>query len=85
MSQTQSRILEAPCVLYEQSVTCTDQIKCHMVDSKPPCSRCRNRKLSCTVNKSIQMLLESDIEYGEDQSHSCYRIVYLIALLVGKS
>lgn len=38
----------------------TRQIKCHMAESKPPCTRCKARGLSCTVNKSLQMLLEND-------------------------
>lgn len=42
-------------------VACRKQkIKCHMPGSGPPCSRCRKRGLSCTVNRSLQMLLESD-------------------------
>ncbi|KAI1847509.1 hypothetical protein JX266_006361 [Neoarthrinium moseri] len=42
-------------------VACRKQkIKCHMPGSRPPCSRCNKRGLSCTVNRSLQMLLESD-------------------------
>lgn len=45
-------------------VACRKQkIKCHMRDSKPPCIRCKKRGLSCTVNKSLQMLLESDVSW----------------------
>ncbi|KAL5364404.1 hypothetical protein BJX96DRAFT_187757 [Aspergillus floccosus] len=39
--------------------------KCHMNDNKPPCSRCKTRGLPCTVNKSLQMLLESDASWKE--------------------
>ncbi|KAL4891208.1 hypothetical protein BDV59DRAFT_194421 [Aspergillus ambiguus] len=39
--------------------------KCHMNDGKPPCSRCKTRSLTCTVNKSLQMLLESDASWKE--------------------
>jgi hypothetical protein len=39
------------------------KIKCHMQDGRPPCSRCKRRGLSCTVNKSLQMLLESDVDW----------------------
>ncbi|ETS85396.1 hypothetical protein PFICI_03421 [Pestalotiopsis fici W106-1] len=42
-------------------VSCRKQkIKCHMSASGPPCSRCQKRGLSCTVNRSLQMLLEND-------------------------
>jgi hypothetical protein len=45
-------------------VACRKQkIKCHMQGSIPPCSRCKTRGLSCTVNKSLQMLLERDIDW----------------------
>lgn len=39
------------------------KIKCHMQDGRPPCSRCKIRGLSCTVNKSLQMLLETDVDW----------------------
>ncbi|CAK7217461.1 hypothetical protein SCUCBS95973_003160 [Sporothrix curviconia] len=39
------------------------KIKCHMPDSKPPCTRCKRRDLSCTVNHSLQMLLENDVTW----------------------
>ncbi|KAH8894009.1 hypothetical protein GQ53DRAFT_716521 [Thozetella sp. PMI_491] len=45
-------------------VACRKQkIKCHMRDSQPPCVRCKKRGLSCTVNRSLQMLLESDTSW----------------------
>jgi hypothetical protein len=45
-------------------VACRKQkIKCHMQNGIPPCSRCKGRRLSCTVNKSLQMLLESDVDW----------------------
>ncbi|KAK0509191.1 hypothetical protein JMJ35_008562 [Cladonia borealis] len=50
------------------------KIKCHMNDSKPPCSRCNTRKLPCTVNKSIQMLLESDLDWKEAMQKRIGRI-----------
>lgn len=44
-------------------VACRKQkIKCHMGDGDPPCIRCKKRGLSCVVNRSLQMLLESDVE-----------------------
>lgn len=43
-------------------VACRKQkVKCHMKDGEVPCSRCRKRGLSCTVNRSLQMLLEDDV------------------------
>ncbi|KAL2811866.1 hypothetical protein BJX63DRAFT_443843, partial [Aspergillus granulosus] len=46
-------------------VACRKQkIKCHMkADGQPPCSRCAKRGLPCTVNRSLQMLLEDDITW----------------------
>lgn len=46
-------------------VACRKQkIKCHMQrDGRPPCTRCQKRGLSCTVNKSLQMILESDADW----------------------
>ncbi|KAF2451763.1 hypothetical protein P171DRAFT_426228 [Karstenula rhodostoma CBS 690.94] len=45
-------------------VACRKQkIKCSMESSGPPCTRCRKRGLSCTVNRSLQMLLESDTSW----------------------
>ncbi|KAL4872786.1 hypothetical protein BDV12DRAFT_126325 [Aspergillus spectabilis] len=42
-------------------VACRKQkVKCHMRDGQTPCSRCRKRGLSCTVNRSLQMILEDD-------------------------
>ncbi|TKA79066.1 hypothetical protein B0A55_02513 [Friedmanniomyces simplex] len=44
-------------------VACRKQkIKCNMRDG-PPCVRCQKRGLSCTVNKSLQMILESDADW----------------------
>ncbi|SMQ51026.1 unnamed protein product [Zymoseptoria tritici ST99CH_3D1] len=45
-------------------VACRKQkIKCHMRDGQAPCTRCKKRGLPCTVNKSLQMILESDVEW----------------------
>ena len=41
-------------------------------DGRPPCTRCKKRGLPCTVNRSLQMLLEDDVTYGLeliDKSH----------------
>ena len=42
------------------------KIKCHMRDAQPPCTRCKKRGLPCTVNKSLQMILESDSVWKEN-------------------
>ncbi|KAF2718651.1 hypothetical protein K431DRAFT_340598 [Polychaeton citri CBS 116435] len=45
-------------------VACRKQkIRCHMVNGEPPCTRCQKRGLPCNVNKSLQMILESDVEW----------------------
>ncbi|KAM0717106.1 hypothetical protein Q7P37_006958 [Cladosporium fusiforme] len=41
------------------------KVKCNIAASGPPCTRCRTRGLSCTVNKSLQMLLEDDASWKE--------------------
>ncbi|EMF10767.1 uncharacterized protein SEPMUDRAFT_150769 [Sphaerulina musiva SO2202] len=48
-------------------VACRKQkIKCNMRgDGQPPCVRCKKRGLSCTVNRSLQMILESDATWKE--------------------
>ncbi|CAI6099405.1 hypothetical protein V2G26_004158 [Clonostachys chloroleuca] len=47
-------------------VACRKQkIKCQMGGSRPPCVRCKRRGLSCVVNQSLQMLLESDVRWRD--------------------
>ncbi|KKK16519.1 hypothetical protein ARAM_003071 [Aspergillus rambellii] len=42
-------------------VACRKQkVKCHMREGQTPCTRCHKRGLSCTVNRSLQMILEDD-------------------------
>ncbi|KAE8391328.1 hypothetical protein BDV23DRAFT_193237 [Aspergillus alliaceus] len=42
-------------------VACRKQkIKCHMNEFQPPCTRCKEKGLHYTVNRSLQMLLEND-------------------------
>lgn len=41
------------------------KIKCVITDAEEPCARCKQRGLSCTVNRSLQMLLEGDAEWKE--------------------
>lgn len=44
-------------------VSCRKQkVKCFMGEGgAPPCTRCKKRGISCTVNRSLQMLLENDV------------------------
>ncbi|KAF2671401.1 hypothetical protein BT63DRAFT_215969 [Microthyrium microscopicum] len=45
-------------------VACRKQkIKCNMRDGEPPCTRCKKRNLSCSINRSLQMLLEDDANW----------------------
>ncbi|KAK7226763.1 hypothetical protein V2G26_014766 [Clonostachys chloroleuca] len=47
-------------------VACRKQkIKCHMPDASVPCGRCKKRGLPCTVNRSLQMLLEDDASWKQ--------------------
>ena len=62
------------------AATQKQKIKCHMRDSQPPCTRCKKRGLPCTVNKSLQMILESDSVWKE----SIQRQVNHIQDVVGK-
>ncbi|OGE57967.1 hypothetical protein PENARI_c001G10591 [Penicillium arizonense] len=45
-------------------VACRKQkVKCHMREGQMPCSRCKKRGLSCSVNRSLQTLLEEDVTW----------------------
>lgn len=62
-------------------VACRKQkIKCHMRDGEPPCTRCKKRGLSCTVNKSLQMILESDASW----KHLMTRKIQVLESALGK-
>ncbi|PLB47675.1 hypothetical protein P170DRAFT_409889 [Aspergillus steynii IBT 23096] len=56
-------------------VACRKQkIKCHMNDSEPPCARCKKKGLPCTVNRSLQMLLESDASWKETMERKMQKL-----------
>lgn len=38
----------------------SQQIKCDMDEDGPPCKRCRERNLSCKLNKSLQTLIDEE-------------------------
>ncbi|KAJ5960161.1 transcriptional regulator family: Fungal Specific TF [Penicillium vulpinum] len=45
-------------------VACRKQkVKCHMREGQMPCSRCKKRGLPCSVNRSLQTLLEDDVTW----------------------
>lgn len=50
------------------------KIKCHMNDNDPPCNRCKVRGLACSVNKSLQMLLENDASWKEQMEDRISRL-----------
>jgi hypothetical protein len=57
---------QAACSHLRRSTICTNskiKVKCDIKTTDAPCTRCRTRGLSCTVNKSLQMLLEDDASY----------------------
>lgn len=47
-------------LLVPEAVADLYQVKCHMRDGESPCSRCKKRGLPCTVNRSLQTILEED-------------------------
>ncbi|VUC26039.1 unnamed protein product [Clonostachys rosea] len=66
-------------------VACRKQkIKCQMGGSKPPCVRCKRRGLSCVVNQSLQMLLESDVRWRNLAEKKFQRIEDAMQLLADK-
>ncbi|KAH8888002.1 hypothetical protein GQ53DRAFT_725202 [Thozetella sp. PMI_491] len=60
------------------------KIKCHMQDSNPPCTRCTKRRLPCTVNRSLQMLLESDITWKQVMEEKLGRVEEAIGKIADK-
>ncbi|KAJ6438795.1 hypothetical protein O9K51_08196 [Purpureocillium lavendulum] len=49
-------------------------IKCHMSSNKPPCMGCRARGVKCTINRSLQSLLESDASWKESMEERLSRL-----------
>ncbi|KAK4499723.1 hypothetical protein PRZ48_007909 [Zasmidium cellare] len=61
-------------------VTCRKlKIKCHMTQSKPPCTRCKAHNTTCVVNKSLQTLLEADATWKEDMEQRLARLEQALA------
>ncbi|KAJ6153729.1 hypothetical protein N7470_006688 [Penicillium chermesinum] len=67
-------------------VACRKQkIKCDMPGAEPPCARCKKRGLSCTVNRSLQMLLEGDTAWKYSMEKKVQMLQDTIGQLVGHS
>ncbi|KAL1985249.1 hypothetical protein VTN96DRAFT_8048 [Rasamsonia emersonii] len=45
------------------------KIKCDMDEDGPPCKRCRERNLSCKLNKSLQTLIDEESRWRKTVSH----------------
>ncbi|PCG91581.1 Hypothetical protein PENO1_070490 [Penicillium occitanis (nom. inval.)] len=45
------------------------KIKCDMDDDHPPCKRCKERGLSCKLNKSLQTLIDEESRWRKTVSH----------------
>ncbi|KAF2492258.1 hypothetical protein BU16DRAFT_467169 [Lophium mytilinum] len=66
-------------------VACRKQkIKCNMRDGRAPCLRCKKRGLSCTVNRSLQMLLEEDADWKTSITRKIQRLEGSLAELRGE-
>ncbi|KJK74958.1 hypothetical protein H634G_09792 [Metarhizium anisopliae BRIP 53293] len=66
-------------------VACRRQkIKCHMTNGKAPCARCKKRSLPCTVNRSLQMLLEDDISWKQAVGQRVQRLEHAIGAVAKK-
>ncbi|KAJ5219732.1 hypothetical protein N7468_008936 [Penicillium chermesinum] len=53
--------------------------------AEPPCARCKKRGLSCTVNRSLQMLLEGDTAWKYSMEKKVQMLQDTIGQLVGHS
>ncbi|KAF3386749.1 Transcriptional activator of proteases prtT [Penicillium rolfsii] len=66
-------------------VACRKQkVKCHMRDGQAPCSRCKKRGLPCTVNRSLQTLLEEDVTWKGAVVQKIKRLEETIAKIAAK-
>ncbi|RDW58887.1 hypothetical protein BP6252_13363 [Coleophoma cylindrospora] len=52
----------------------TRKIKCLMDDDRPPCRRCRERNLSCVLNKSLQSHMDDESRWRNTVSHDLVHI-----------
>ncbi|KAH8898054.1 hypothetical protein GQ53DRAFT_880958 [Thozetella sp. PMI_491] len=66
-------------------VACRKQkIKCHISDAGLPCTRCKQRGLSCTVNRSLQALLEDDASWKQTVTRKIHAIEALLDTVCGR-
>ncbi len=56
-----------------------------MRESQPPCTRCKKRGLPCTVNKSLQMILESDSVWKNQVNRKIRNLESAIEKLAGNA
>ncbi|KAK6853308.1 hypothetical protein PG995_010120 [Apiospora arundinis] len=66
-------------------LTSIPQIKCQMRDDQPPCTRCKKRGLSCSVNRSLQMVLESDLVWKRSMETKVQQLQHMVEQLAGNS
>lgn len=52
-----------------------------MNDGRAPCTRCKKRGLSCTVNRSLQMLLESDTSWKHAMEKKMRRLEAIVSMV----
>ncbi|KAJ5748742.1 uncharacterized protein N7511_010438 [Penicillium nucicola] len=66
-------------------VACRKQkVKCHMREGQMPCSRCKKRGLSCSVNRSLQTLLEEDVTWKGAVVQKMRRLEEAVASIANK-
>ncbi|KAJ5804758.1 transcriptional regulator family: Fungal Specific TF [Penicillium psychrosexuale] len=66
-------------------VACRKQkVKCHMGEGQMPCSRCKKRGLPCSVNRSLQTLLEDDVTWKGAVVQKMRRLEEAVAKIAAK-
>ncbi|KAF3020362.1 hypothetical protein E8E15_003245 [Penicillium rubens] len=66
-------------------VACRKQkVKCHMREGQMPCSRCKKRGLPCSVNRSLQTLLEDDVTWKGAVVQKMRRLEEAVAKIAAK-
>ncbi|KAJ5615917.1 hypothetical protein N7537_001031 [Penicillium hordei] len=66
-------------------VACRKQkVKCHMREGQMPCSQCKKRGLPCSVNRSLQTLLEDDVTWKGAVVQKMRRLEEVVAKIAAK-
>ncbi|KAJ5846509.1 hypothetical protein N7534_010178 [Penicillium rubens] len=60
------------------------KVKCHMREGQMPCSRCKKRGLPCSVNRSLQTLLEDDVTWKGAVVQKMRRLEEAVAKIAAK-